>query len=277
MLEPRPRPPFGSRTPPIYVPPKQLARVHAFVDESGDRNTTLTRQSDFFTMTAVLVAEEYQSDLRVAIAGLRSVFNAPGAFHWKEQCGPKSIGRRNLVVRTLARLPGIQTVHVVLDKTRLKPASYIHGDQEVAYHWVSKFLVERIAWAAQNWEGRPRSAVVRLGTVGGVDHDATLEVLQRVERASGRKSAHPMQRAIPWENIVRPPQWSSAADWDGLQAADAYSGILTAAVKDDQGAWLAATRHQLFRMAGRIEGWGVKTLPDWGHLQNRNWWSELQN
>lgn len=275
MSEPRPGPPFVKFAPAIFVPPKQRAKVHVFVDESGDRNTKATSQSDFFTMTAVLVAEEYLTDLKAAIAGLRVVFNITGAFHWKEHCRPRSTHRRDLVARTLARLPGIKTVHVVLDKTRMRPTSYTHGDQEALYHWVSKFLIERIAYATQNWEGGPRSAVVRFGSVGGVDHEETLQVMQRVERASRRKSAHPMHRAIPWESIFRPPEWSAAPDWDGLQAADAYSGILTAAVKDDQGLWLAATSHQLFRLADSFEGWGLKTLPDDGHLTQRGWWCDL--
>lgn len=274
---PVPRPPFVTPKPVLFTPPKKRRKVQGFIDESGDRNTSENRQSDFFSMSAVLVAEEFENDLRVAMAGIKSHFGASGAFHWKDHCRKRYANRRDLVARTLARVPGVQVIHVVLDKTRLRPESYIRHDQQVGYHWVAKFLMERIAWAADNWADGRRSAIVRFGVVGGVDHDETRQVLEYVEQASRRKGASAIHRSIPWGSIIRPAEWNDTVRLDGLQAADAYSGILTAAVKDDCAKWLVMTRHQLFRRAGVIEGYGLKTLPSTGHLAERTWWPDLMH
>ena len=117
--------------------------------------------------------------------------------------------------------------------------------------------------------------ILSFGVVGGVQHDETLTYLERLRNTASRKSTHIMARAVPWENIAWPPKWYPAAQRDGLQAADLYSGMLTAAVKDDCGEWLLATRHQLFRHAGRVDGLGIKTVPTRGLLEHRPWWSQL--
>ena len=224
-------------------------------------------------MTAILVAQEFSDDVRIAVSGIRELFGQPDVLHWKKHC--RTTKRRDIVTRTLARIPRLKTIHIVLDKTRLQPGSYTSKDPGATYHWVTKFLIERIAQSAENWPGGPRTAILKMGDVGGVDHEETKRVLERIIKVSGRKSAHPIVRAINWDSIIWPPQWTDTSDQDGIQAADAYSGMLSAAVKDDVGKWLVETRHQIFRRSEEFEGYGIKTLPDRGHLQDRDWWSRL--
>lgn len=54
-------------------------RVVTFVDESGDRNSAPSRSSDHFTMTAVMVEAEHESQLRMQIEGAKSDLGREGA------------------------------------------------------------------------------------------------------------------------------------------------------------------------------------------------------
>lgn len=63
--------------------------------------------------------------------------------------------------------------------------------------------------------GGPRLALVRLGVVGGVDHEVTSDYMHHV--ASRARPTD--QVVIPWDHLSWPLRWSQTGQFDGLQMA----------------------------------------------------------
>jgi hypothetical protein len=212
-----------------------LRKVMVFVDESGDRNVSPNRSSDFFTMTAVLVSAEHQQDLRLVIAGMRSVVKTTNGLHWRDHLKAAHDDRRQLLVRYLAAVPTVQVIHVIMDKKLFTPGSHLAAGGDDLYNYTLRFLIERIAIAALHWPGGERVADVRFGLVKGIDHKRTQSYLHHIA----------VREPGEWDNLLWPQHWHATGLWDGLQAADMYSGMLNAAIAQDDPRWMMATRHQL--------------------------------
>lgn len=243
-----------------------LPKVLAFVDESGDRNCDPNRQSDYFTMTAVLVAEEHQDDLKIAVGGLKSLWGIKKELHWVDHTRGAKASRKDRIAQILGQLP-LTIVHVVLDKTAVWEDSALRTQQSVQYNFATRYLAERIVTAAADWPGGERIAQVMFGLVGGVDDNRTRAYLNHV-------AAHTTNVPVPWTNMLWQPVWRPMHAHLGLQAADAYSGMLMAAVRYDDPTWLIATKHQLWRWRGQIYQRGIKTMPTDRLLIHRPWWTD---
>lgn len=144
-------------------------RVVAYVDESGDRNSGENRQSDYFTMTAVMVESEHEHQLRLVIEGAKAIWNIRGQLHWVKHLRGRRADRRETLCEILSVVPGVQVIHVILNKAMLLPETYLANNQEGSYNYASRLLLERIAHAADKWPGGARIAQVYFGLVGGVD------------------------------------------------------------------------------------------------------------
>jgi len=217
-------------------------------------------------MTAVLIAKEDEDDLRIAVGGLKALWGIGGVLHWVDHTRGRKADRRTRIAQTLGALP-LTVIHVVLDKTSVWEDSALRTQQAVQYNYATRYLLERVVTAAQRWPGGERVAQVMFGMVGGVDSRSTLAYLNHV-------ATHPTNVPVPWANMLWQPVWRPTHAHLGLQAADAYSGMLTAAVRDDKPACLVATKHQLFRYRNQLYGWGIKTMPDERLLIHRDWWRE---
>lgn len=99
-----------------------LPRVLAFVDESGDRNCGPRRQSNHFTMTAVLIAAEDVDQLKITVGGLKALWGIAGELHWVQHARVSKTGRRDQIARVLGALPA-KVIHVVMDRDRRRRAA----------------------------------------------------------------------------------------------------------------------------------------------------------
>lgn len=256
----------------------QLPKLRVYVDETGDRGLGDTC-SPFFAMTALMVPDEDDWTVRYAASGLRGVIHAsrPGdttPLHWVDHFKAKRPERRVRAATVLSQMPSAKVVHVIAPKEAVRQDFPGLRDTTRFYNFTTKYLLERVAYAAQAWPGGPRLAIVRLGAVKGMDHTDTAAYLTRVRR--GDFDNFP----VPWQHIKWPPAWTGT-DWDGIQLADIHAGLLNVALtgaNDDAGCAenLLLCKHQLHRSAtGRLLGYGVKIIGrNESFVTNRTWWAK---
>ncbi|MFE0133326.1 DUF3800 domain-containing protein [Streptomyces sp. NPDC059037] len=255
----------------------QRPRLNVYVDETGDRGLS-PQSSPFFAMTALIVPEEDDWTVRVAAGGLRALIhqNNPHLtkpLHWVDHFKAKHPERRSRAAQTLAQMPSAKVVHVIVPKVSARQYDGMR-DGVRFYNYTTRLLLERVAYAAKGWPEGPRTAVVRLGTVKGLDHVDTEQYLTFVRQ--GRVETY----GVPWAYIKWPPTWLGT-DWDGIQLADLHAGLLNAALSgpfaDDQCAEnLLLCKHQLYRKRERLLGYGVKVLGDSTFVTGRCWWPKWQ-
>ncbi|MFJ2174361.1 DUF3800 domain-containing protein [Streptomyces sp. NPDC087851] len=257
----------------------QLPKLSVYVDETGDRGLG-PRTSPFFAMTALMVPAEDDWNVRVTAGGLRSLIHTSRPetttpLHWVDHFKKKHAGRRVHAARSLALMPSAKVVHVIVPKAAVRTWGGM-ADGVRFYNYTTRFLLERVAYAAKQWEGGPRSAIVRLGAVRGMDHKDTAGYLDRVRQ--GRVQTW----NVPWEHIKWPPAWTGT-DWDGIQLADIHAGLLNVALSGDIADESCAEnlllcKHQLYRSpTGNLLGYGVKVMgSDPSFVTNRCWWNKWQ-
>jgi hypothetical protein len=266
----------GDRDPEFAVPAfvAALPPVELYVDEYGDRGFT-EKSSEVFAMTAVMVPGENAPHMRVVAAGLRAEINTAKPLHWVDHFTPKPkhAARRQLAADMVASIPGLRVVYVVAHKETLIASQHLRSDQDAFYNYVTKLLLERVAFAARHWPGGRRKVLARLGHVRGMRHEDTVAYLEAARRYGKTKA--------PFEYIVWPPKWYGPDRWDGLQVADIYTGMLTCALRgahDDMecARYLVAHRHQIRRgPLGQVLGYGIKLYGEAHYLTSRTWWGRL--
>jgi hypothetical protein len=253
---------------------RQLPRIEVFVDEYGDRGFT-TKSSPVFAMTAVLVPTERIVDVKVVVGGLKNVINTPKPLHWVEHFTPKQehASRRALAARLIAGLPDVRVIYVVAHKGTLISGERLQADKDLFYNYMTKLLLERVAFEARDWPGGARLAVARLSAVKNMHHEGSVDYLEGVRRQGKTKA--------PMEHILWPPRWYDPSKFDGLQLADLYMGMFGTALSgapDDPtcARFLLEHRHQLRRSwSGQVLGYGVKVYGDARFLTERAWWGDF--
>lgn len=247
--------------PALYKTPiqnKTLPIVHVFVDEYGDRNFKDNRESEWFTMTALMVEQEHLDHMRAAVAGLRSVYRIPDGnkLHWVDHFKQKQEARRFTALHLLTSIPNIRLVNVLLHKPTVGSGAYMRNEQARSYHMMTLYLMERVARAAAGWPGGSRLGKVSLGVVGGVDHRDTMTKLH----AAAALGNNPR---TPFGHLLWPFKWFDSAKLDGLQAADIFSGFLTAGlVNGDPRYFSKVLKHVTTDSWGNHLGEGMKIFPN---------------
>ncbi|RSS53244.1 DUF3800 domain-containing protein [Streptomyces sp. WAC01280] len=249
------------------MPTRQLVR--AYVDETGDRGVSATA-SPYFAFAALLIADEQEGQMRAAMSQLRRDLKVPPgkALHWKDHV--KVHPRRQYVASTLAQLPNVKIVYVVVEKAAIPAHAGMRRDQVLFYNFAAGITLERLLLAAKNWEGGSRDLVVKFGHVRGFDHRTTCDYFKiKPQNNPGY---------IPWGLLRGQPTFEDQAKWDGLQAADQYAGMLSAAVRPDryggyEATHLLAIRHQLRRdWRGASRNYGFKILGNEATFTSLPWW-----
>ncbi|MFE9317863.1 DUF3800 domain-containing protein [Streptomyces albidoflavus] len=255
--------------------PGNLPKLRVYVDETGDRGLSAT-SSPFFAMTALLVPDEDDWRTRFTAAGLRSlIHNNPQhtnkPLHWVEHFKKKHPERRRRAAQSLADMTSTKIVHVIVPKEAARTSSGL-ADGARFYNYTTRLLMERVAYAAAGWDGGPRLAIVRLGTVKGMDHKETAKYLTHVRGID--------TFGVPWSNIKWPPKWEGTS-WDGIQLADLHAGLLGAALTGDPSddgcaENLLLCKGLLYRSpTGRLPGYGVKVYGCDSIVTGRSWWEKL--
>lgn len=245
---------------------QQLMR--AYIDETGDRGHSRS-SSPFFAFAAVLIADEDEPGLRAVMSQLRRDLTVPAgkALHWKDHV--KTYARRQHVARCLSRVSGVVVLYVIVEKATTPVTSGMYGDHVLFYNFAACMTMERILLASRDWDGGTRQVVVRFGHVRGFDHGTTTAYFQR--KASAKNW-------IPWDRLHGAVHFDDQAQWDGLQAADQYAGMLNVALRPDkfggyEEAHLLRVRHQLRKDdTGHSWGRGFKVLGDPRTITSLPWW-----
>jgi hypothetical protein len=242
--------------------------LRAYIDETGDRGHSV-RSSPFFAFAAVMVADEDEAGLRAVVAQLRRDLGVPEgkALHWKDHV--KTYSRRQHVARRLSQAPGVMVAYVLVEKATLPSTSGMYHDHVLFYNFAAVMIIERILLAARDWAGGMREAIVRFGHVRGFDHSTTKAYFQL------KAQTDPW---IPWDRLHGAVHVDNQAQYDGLQAADQYAGMLNAALRADQfggheEAHLMRIQHQIRKnSSGRAWGRGFKVLGDPTTITSLPWW-----
>ncbi|WP_170026430.1 DUF3800 domain-containing protein [Actinomadura oligospora] len=247
---------------------RKLLRV--YVDETGDRGRQAT-SSPYFAFAAVLIADEDEPELRATMSMLRREMKVPHAraLHWKDHV--KTFPRRQYVSRSLSAVDGLKIIYVVVEKAAIPAGSGMRLDHAIFYNYAAGFVLERALLAAKDWHDGPRDLVIRYGHVKGFDHTTTASYFRQ------KPSQGPSW--VPWHLLRGQPRFEDQANWDGLQAADMYAGMLHVAAlrTDDFGGYeehhLLKVRQQIRRnRAGNCWGWGFKWLGNEATVKSLPWW-----
>ncbi|MEU6482947.1 DUF3800 domain-containing protein [Streptomyces sp. NPDC046887] len=249
------------------MPARQIVR--AYVDETGDRGISASA-SPYFSFAALLIADEQEPQMRATMSRLRRDLNVPPgkALHWKDHV--KVYPRRQHVASALAQLADVKVVYVVVEKAAIPAHAGMRHDQVIFYNYAAGIALERMLLAAGGWAGSSRDLVVRFGHVRGFDHRTTC----------GYFKIKPQRTPafVPWHLLRGQPTFEDQAKWDGLQAADQYAGMLSAAIRPDryggyESAHLLAVRHQLRRDSrGQSRNYGFKILGNEATFTSLPWW-----
>ncbi|WP_188267565.1 MULTISPECIES: DUF3800 domain-containing protein [unclassified Streptomyces] len=262
----------------------RLPKLHVYIDETGDRgfSTASRARSPFFAMTALIVPQEDEWNVKITAGGLRAYVHgaqpqqAVKPIHWVDHFRPKRPERREHAARTLAMMPNAKVVHVIAHKDTVNSDDGMRKDQGLFYNYTARLLLERVAYTAKHWPGGERLALVRLGLVKHMDHAAAEAALNGM-----RQDSDSSLWGVPWQHISWPPTWEGTQR-DGIQLADLHAGLLNTALSGDPADSRCAQNlllcsHQLRRSAtGKLLGYGVKIIGNADFVTTRCWWGEWQ-
>lgn len=243
--------------------------LRAYIDETGDRGISAS-SSPCFSFAAVVVADEEEAQLRAAMSQLRRELKCPPgkALHWKDHV--KVFPRRQYVANTLSQLQGVQLIYVVVEKAAIPASAGMRRDQVIFYNFAAGIMMERLLLSAGDWPGGPRDIVVKFGHVRGFDHRTTRNYFHVKRQFT--------PSWVPWRLLRGDPAFEDQAKWDGLQAADQYAGMLSAAIRADryggyEASHLLAIRHQIRRSSGgQSKNYGFKILGNEATFTSLPWW-----
>ena len=159
----------------------------------------------------------------------------------------------------------------MFEKAAIPATAGIRSDHVIFYNYTAKLILKRLLLTAQSWPGGPRPLIVTFGHVRGFKHPNTLAYLKMIEAQERRRFRN------EWSLLHGLVKWTGAGDYDGLQVADQYAGMLSAALCPDsyggyEAAHLLAVRHQIRRYRGSAWGAGFKVLAQHGTMSGYPWW-----
>lgn len=244
--------------------------LRAYVDETGDRGTSATA-SPFFAMAGVVVAEEHEEGLRNAIRRCRHDLGVPPGrvLHWKAHV--KTFARRQHVASCLGGLAGVCLNYVIFEKAAIPSQAALNTNQVVFYNYVAGIMMERLLLTAKGWPGGRRPVKITFGHVRGFGVHRTTKEYFDVKRAKGSDW-------IPWELLHGAVRFDSQASSDGLQAADQYAGMLSAALRANE--FGNYQEHHFVSICqqircgpdGRRWGYGFKVMAQTDAMSRFPWW-----
>ncbi len=233
--------------------PQPPARLHAFIDESGQRARSAS-SSDHFVMTAVLVADEDLHRCAALLAQLRADLNRRPGDHltWKNI---KEHSRRLHVAKTLGSQSWLTVSSVVVCKRHLSGTT-MNDDQ--SYLYTLRFLLERLSWYA-----RDRGRVLHYTMA----HIVRFQLSKLREYENKLRSASGCQ--IDWSHLdPHGGRFGQPQKLETLQLADLAASATGAAFNADtfgntEDRYLREFSQRLYRRSGQLTSYGLKMHP-WG-------------
>jgi hypothetical protein len=171
-------------------------------------------------------------------------------------------------------VPNIMLAYVLVEKSAIPADARMRTDHTTFYNYAAGLVLERVLIAARDWPGGRRTAVVRFGHVRGFDHTTTADYIDL-------RIAQQNPPFVPWHLLNRPLHFDSHGDWDGLQAADAFAGMLAAAMRSDEfGNYephhFLAARPLIRCVRGKTLNYGFKLLGNAATLASLPWWGHAK-
>jgi hypothetical protein len=231
----------------------------AFVDETGDRGHS-KKSSEYFAMAAVIFPASMQQKVKDCIARIKTEFGVPlkVPLHWRKHCTVHEY--KKYVVREVTKLEGITVLYVISDKKT------VPKDHVKFYNLVAASTLERILKHSKELNSK---ICVRFGHIRGFDHSTTTDYFCRRNWHSGN-----------YDRLVNEPNWIGADTNSGIQLADMYAGILSAAIIADkfgdfEPSYLEKIKHQIRKSDhGKISGYGIKALSADNNPRSFKWWPQ---
>ena len=227
-------------------------RLHAFVDEAGDRAVT-ARSSDHFLMAAAVVADAHLSAMADLLGQLRSDLRRRRGdpLHWQNI---KGHAPRLHVAKTIGNQPWIVVSAVVVCKRQFAATL---PSEEHAYLYTLRLLLERLSWLADS-----RGAVLSY----------TLAHIVRFELAKLRQYEAALRKRpdcnIIWSALdPRGGRIDQPIRVEGLQLADLVASAVFRAFEPDEygnteDRYLRQMSTRLYRRPERpITSYGLKMHP----------------
>ncbi len=231
-----------------------------YVDEAGDRGIS-TRSACHFVVSAVVVADEDDADLRGQLGTLRGELGRhPGhVLHFVKF----SHSQRLKAVQDLSNSSLAAIVNVIVHKDLLgqplPSGEMAHISRpDPMYLWALRLLLERVSWFIDERDGD--GAVVTFAQLQGFkaqklhDYRAALEATAEVD--------------IRWHIFAgRPFRIASPKSVELLQVADTTASALFRAIESDaygntEPRYLEELRPKLYRRgSAKVTSYGLKVFP----------------
>lgn len=243
--------------------------IRAYVDETGDRGTN-AKSSPYFAFAAVICRDSNHGVVASALDQLVEDLGKPvgTTLHWAQNI--KYHQQRKVATQRLGALP-IRLIYVAVPKASL--AGYLQNSTEGYYNYLARIMVERIALFTR---GRSRDASeslqakVTFGRVKGFRPSTLQDYLQKVRERDD--SAH-------WSvYLTRQVDVRGQTEERLLQWADIAAGAFDSAVRADsygnhEPAYLSNLSSRIDRSpAGKVHGWGIKTLGNYDWITSAPEW-----
>lgn len=214
-----------------------------YIDEAGDLG--INRGTQWFVMSAVIVAKECEPSIRSRLSAIKARLNV-------QQVHLRKITdyfKRALIVREL-ETEQFTYMNVLVDTAKFDPTKI--PSTSVAYNYVCKYLLQRVSWFLSD---RGKTADVILSS-RGTSKDG--ELLQYIS-----------EKLLPYpdnninEDVFKKVSAKSAGSWDLLQLADvcATTMFLTYEVNGygfTTPCFSSALSSHLYRKHQKINTYGIK-------------------
>ncbi|WP_433225633.1 DUF3800 domain-containing protein [Actinomadura formosensis] len=239
-----------TKAPTPAVPP---GRALAFIDEAGQRSRT-PKSSDHFVMSAAIIDEEHLDQAAECLAKLRADLGRHPGDHltWKNLRGHSL---RLHAAKLLGEQPWLTISSVVVCKRHITQG-VDEMDDDRAYLYTVRYLLERMSWLARD---RERELTYTLAHVIRFK----METLREYERLL--RSEPGCQ--IAWSSLdARGGRLDQPQRLEFLQIADIAASATFAAFEGDrygntEPRYLQELVERLYRRSGNLTSYGLKMHP----------------
>ena len=223
----------------------EIKRANVYVDESGDLG--YKRGSNWFCISAVIVKEESEKQIRAKIKKIKEKLNV-GYIHFVKT---KGFGRRSYIVNELNN-EDFTIIAVMSDTRELELAK---KSALIAYNYLTRFLIERVSWYLRD---NDLLGNVMFSSRNTHKDDVLCEYVKSLITNPNNSIA---------SNHIEKITYKKAADWDMLQLADVCASSLYQAHEPDNygfryPCYMNKLENHLYIYDNKLIGYGVKYFPD---------------
>ncbi|WP_185906870.1 DUF3800 domain-containing protein [Streptomyces sp. WAC06273] len=233
-----------------------LPKLHAFIDEAGQRSRS-ERSSDHFVMSAVVVADGELPKAAAFLASLRSdLRRRPGdTLHWQNF---KSHTDRLHAARSLGAQSWATISSVVVCKRHL-PTGATRLDDDQAYLYTFRFLLERLSWLARDSQATLEYTLA---------HVVRFKIAKLRQYESILQAQNAMECRVAWQSLdphggrLAQPSGVEMLQCADLAASATYAGFNADRFGNTEPRYLQELSPRLYRRGSApLTSYGLKMHP----------------